>query len=182
MMRRPEYLVLLCAVALGSAGCASKHIVRAAPPSVSTPPPEITEPMPPPATPEPPPTVEEPPPDPTPSVPPMLPAKHPAPPRPRTPTPDAPAPKPPAPQISPELSPRDLAALKDNTTSNMTKAENNLQQAGGKPLSTAQKDLTEKISSFLAQAHEAILADDWIRAQSLAEKARLLSAELVKSF
>jgi hypothetical protein len=181
-MRKPEYLVLLCAIALGTAGCASKHIVRAAPPSVSTPPPDITEPMPPPATPEPPKTEEEPPPDPAPLVPPMLPAKHPAPPRPRTPTPDAPAPKPPAPQISPELSPKDLAAVKSNTTGNITQAEQNMQQAGGKQLNAAQKDLTEKISAFLAQAHEAILADDWVRAQNLAEKARVLSAELVKSF
>ena len=182
MMRKPEYLVFLCIVALGLAGCAGKRIVRAAPPSVSTPPPEITQPMPPPATPEPSITVEEPPPDPTPSVPPMVPAKHPAPPRPRPPAPDAPTPKPAAPQISPELSAKDLAAVKSNTTGNLTQAEQNLQQASGKTLNAAQKDLTEKIRAFLTQAHEAILADDWVRAQNLAEKARVLSAELVKSF
>ena len=182
-MRKPQYLVLLCAIALGTAGCASKNIVRAAPPSVSTPPPDITQPMPPPAAPpEPPATVEVPPPDPTPAVPPMLPAKHPAPPRPRPPVPDAPAPKPPAPQISPELSAKDLAAVQSNTTGNITQAEQNLQQAAGKQLNAAQQDLTEKISAFLAQAHQAILTDDWVRAQNLAEKARVLSAELVKSF
>ena len=62
------------------------------------------------------------------------------------------------------------------------KAEENLQKAGGRQLNAAQKDLTEKISGFLAQAHEAILADDWVRAQTLAEKARVLSVELVNSF
>lgn len=71
--------------------------------------------------------------------------------------------------------------MKGNTTSNITTAEQNLQQANGKQLNAAQKDLTGKITGFLAQAHEAILADDWVRAQSLAEKARVLSVELVKS-
>jgi hypothetical protein len=52
----------------------------------------------------------------------------------------------------------------------------------GKQLNAAQKDLADKISGFLAEAHGAILADDWVRAQNLAEKARVLSAELVKSF
>lgn len=60
-------------------------------------------------------------------------------------------------------------------------AEKNLQLATGKQLRAAQKDLVEKISGFLGQAHEAILADDWIRAQNLAEKALVLSTELVKS-
>ena len=181
-MTKPVYLALFCAAALGSAGCASKHIVRAAPASVSTPPPEITDPMPPPETPLPSKTAEEPPPESTSPVPPMVPAKHPAPPRPRAPQPDPPTPRPAPPQISPQLSPRDLAATKSNTTSNITTAEQNLQLANGKQLNAAQKDLTEKIGGFLAQAHEAILADDWVRAQNLAEKARVLSVELMKSF
>jgi hypothetical protein len=54
--------------------------------------------------------------------------------------------------------------------------------AVGKRLSAAQKDLTEKIRGFLAQAHDAIRAGDWVRALNLAEKARVLSDELVKSF
>ena len=78
--------------------------------------------------------------------------------------------------------PRDLEATKKNTTANITTAEQNLQLANGKQLSAAQKDLTEKIKGFLSQSHEAIMADDWVRAQNLAEKARVLSAELVKSF
>ena len=184
-MRKIELLALLCVIALGAAGCASKHIVRAAPPSVSTPPPEVTVPMPQPATPPPAETKTEPPPEAAPPVPPLAPAKRPAPPRPRPAQTEAAEPAPPkpaAPQISPQLSPRDLEATKDNTTSNITTAEKNLQLANGRQLNAAQKDLTEKISGFLAQAHEAIMADDWVRAQNLAEKARVLSAELVKSF
>ncbi len=63
----------------------------------------------------------------------------------------------------------------------MTAAEKNLQAAAGKQLNAAQKDLVEKINGFLGQAHEAIVAGDWVRAKNLAEKARVLSDELVKS-
>jgi outer membrane biosynthesis protein TonB len=183
-MRKRPLLTLLCACAVLAAGCASKHIVSAAPPSVNVPPPEETAPTPP----TPPPPVEttaEPPPEVTPTVPPLEPAKRPAPPRPRpAPTEAAePAqPKPAPPQISPQLSAKDLAATKSTTNANITTAEKNLQRASGRQLDDAQKDLTGKISGFLSQAHEAILADDWVRAQNLAEKARVLSAELVKSF
>ena len=186
MTRRFELLAPLCAILLGASGCANKHIVRAAPPSVSAPPPQEVTPMP---VPEAPPPVDnttaEPAPEvPTPELPPS-PAKKPVAPKPRpapTETAEPAPPKPAPPQISPALSPGDLQRAKDNTTTNITAAEQNLQAANGKQLSAAQKDLVEKISGFLSQAHEAIRADDWVRAQNLAEKARLLSAELVKSF
>jgi hypothetical protein len=183
-MRKIQLLALLCAVSTGLAGCASKHIVRAAPPSVSTPPPEDTAPMPPPETPPPVATTEEPAPEVPSSVPPPVPGKRPAAPRRPAPAETAdPSPaKPAPPQISPQLSARDLAATKKNTTDNITTAEKNLQMANGKQLSAAQKDLMEKIRGFLTQSNEAIKSDDWVRAQSLAEKARVLSAELVKSF
>jgi hypothetical protein len=185
MMRKPGFLVLLCAVALGAAGCASKHIVRAAPPSVSTPPPDITEPMPVPATPAPTNTEAEPPPAAPSAAPPLVPAKRPAPPRPRPSQADSGESAPPKtapPQISPQLSAQDLAATKSNTTKNMLTAEQNLQLANGKPLNAAQKDLADKIGGFLGEAHAAITVDDWVRAQNLAEKARVLSVELVKTF
>jgi len=114
---------------------------------------------------------------------PSLPAKRPAPrPRPVPETPDPTPPKPAPPQISPQLSAKDLAAAKSNTTSNIMLAEKNVQLANGRQLNAAQKDLIEKINGFLGQAHEAIGADDWVRAQNLADKARVLSNELVKSF
>jgi hypothetical protein len=181
-MRKIQLLALLGAISAGLAGCASKHIVRAAPPSVSTPPPDETSPMPSPETPPPVSTTEEPAPEvPSPAPPPAPGKRPPAPRRPPSEAADPTPAKPAAPQISPQLSARDLEATKRNTTSNITTAEQNLQLANGKQLSPAQKDLTEKIKGFLGQSHEAIMADDWVRAQNLAEKARVLSAELVKS-
>jgi type IV secretory pathway VirB10-like protein len=184
-MRKHQLFALLCAAALGMAGCATRRIVRAAPPSVSTPPPEETTPTltptaPPPAEPtmEPTPVTAPPIPLPGPAVPPAPPRPRPAPAETAEPAPPKPAP----PQISPQLSARDLQSAKINTTSNITTAEKNLHMADGKQLTAAQKDLTEKIRGFLAQAHEAILTDDWVRALNLAEKARVLSDELVKSF
>jgi len=186
-MQRRALFVLLFAAAFGAAGCSTKHIVRAAPPSVSAPPPEEAPPLPPPPMP---PAVEtkteEPPPEAAPPEEPApAPAKRPAPrPRPAQPeTADPVPPKPAPPQISPQLSAKDLAAAQNNTRSNIKTAEDNLQLASGKQpnLSAAQKDLVEKISGFLSQAHEAIIASDWVRAQNLAEKAGVLSNELVKS-
>ena len=183
-MRKYPLLALLCAATAGLAGCASKHIVRAAPPSVSVPPPDETSPMPPPTAPPPVTTTEEPAPEVPSPAPPPAPGKRPAAPRRPASTESAdPTPaKPAAPQISPQLSAKDLQITKTNTATNITTAEQNLQLANGKQLSAAQKDLTEKIKGFLSQSHEAIMADDWVRAQNLAEKARVLSAELVKSF
>jgi hypothetical protein len=183
-MRKIKLLALLCAASAVMAGCASKHIVRAAPPSVSTPPPGETSPMPQPAAPPPVTTTEEPAPEVPSPVPPPVPGKRPA--QPRRPAPaetaDPTPAKPAPPQISPQLSPKDLESTRKSTTANITTAEQNLQLANGRQLSAAQKDLMEKIKGFLSQAHEAIMADDWVRAQNLAEKARVLSAELVKSF
>ncbi len=180
-MRKIQLLAVLCAA--GLAGCASKHIVRAAPPSVSTPPPEEASPMPPPEAPPPVTTTEEPAPEVPSPAPPPAPAKRPAAPRRPAPaeTADPTPAKPAPPQLSPQLSARDLEATKKNTTDNITTAEKNLQLTNGKQLSAAQKDLAEKIKGFLDQSHEAIMANDWVRAQSLAEKARVLSTELAKS-
>jgi outer membrane biosynthesis protein TonB len=88
---------------------------------------------------------------------------------------------PPAPQISPQLSPGDQASFQRHTTDDISAAEKNLQQASGKQLSAAQRDLYEKIQSFLSQSRDASKAGDLARAQNLAQKARLLSVELVNS-
>jgi hypothetical protein len=185
-MRKTQLLALLCMLSAVLAGCATKKIVRATPPSVSTPPPQDASPMPSPETPPPVDTTEEPAPEVPSPAPPPSPGKRPAAPKRPGPTETEaaePAPaKPVPPQISPQLSASDLEATKRSTTRNITIAEQNLQVGNGKQLNAAQTDLTEKINGFLKQAHEAILADDWVRAQNLAEKARVLSAELVKSF
>jgi hypothetical protein len=88
---------------------------------------------------------------------------------------------PPAPQISPQLSPGDQANYERKTSDDTSAAEKNLQETNGKQLNAAQQDLVGKISSFLAQSREASKAGDWAQAQNLAQKARLLSDELVNS-
>src|ERR1700693_6383185 len=89
--------------------------------------------------------------------------------------------RPPAPLISPQLSANDQATYARKTDDDVSVAEGNLQRSADKRLSAAQRDLVEKIQSFLSQAHEASKAGDWARAQNLAQKARLLSVELVDS-
>lgn len=89
--------------------------------------------------------------------------------------------RPPAPQISPQLSPGDQATYQRKTGEDISVAEGNLQQTAGKQLNATQMDLTEKIRSFLAQSRDASKDGDWARAQNLAQKARLLSVELINS-
>ena len=88
----------------------------------------------------------------------------------------------PAPQISPQLSPGDQASYERKTSEDLAVAEKNLQSANGKQLNAAQRDMADKIRSFLADARDASKSADWARAQNLALKARLISAELVNSF
>jgi outer membrane biosynthesis protein TonB len=177
--------VVLLALVLASTGC-KKRTVQAAPPVVVTQPSTTPAETPPPPQPE---TKTEP--APSAPQPPMVPTTKPSSPRvtsrPATTTPapaPAPAPEPPkvaAPQMSPSLSPGELAEHKNKTNEAIATAEKNLQRAYGRTLNTTQKDLTEKIRGFLGQAREASRANDWIRARNLAEKAQVLSVELVNS-
>ena len=174
--------LLICLAAGGLTGC-RRTIVRAVPPSVAAAPPVEPEP-------QPPLDIETPlteissgppldllPPPPEVSPPPPAPAR----PRPSA-TAEAVKPKEPeAPQISPQLSAERLAGAQRSTTDDIRIAERNLQLANGKQLNASQKDLVEKVRGFLGQAHEAIRASDWIRASNLAQKAQVLSAELIKS-
>jgi outer membrane biosynthesis protein TonB len=102
-------------------------------------------------------------------------------PPPRTTPPKPEPPKPAPPQISPRLSPEEQAAAEQKTYEDIGTAERNLQAAYGKQLNAAQHDLVEKIRGFLGQAREAIRASDWVRARNLAQKAVVLSVELINS-
>jgi len=175
-------LLALSAIALFAAGC-QRNIVKAIPPSVSTPPPESG--APPTASTDAPTTT-------TPSsaqpAPPANPAPQPAPARHKQPAPASSEPetpagssRPAAPQMSPELTPQAQAAAEQRTNADIQEAQQNLKIAEGKQLSAAQHDLVEKVHDFLGQARQAIAAEDWVRASNLAEKARVLSDELVKS-
>ena len=182
-LRRNVLIAFLCLAAAGLGGC-RRNIVRAAPPSVTSPPDREPFPQP---------TVVTPPPAPAPAEPPDLASPaQPVPavadqPRPKPPVEaEAAAPKPePEPQpiqIAPQLSAKDQAAAVRTTTDDIRVAERNLQIAYGRQLNASQNDLVGKIAGFLAQAHEAIRTGDWVRAQNLAQKAQVLSAQLVKSF
>ena len=182
-LRRNLLVALLCLTAAGLSGC-RRNIVRAAPPSVASPP--ETEPFPQPTVVNPQPAVApaEPPDVKTPSQPVPAVAEQP---RPRPPVEaEAAAPKPepePEPlQIAPQLSAKDQAAAVRTTTDDIRVAERNLQLAYGRQMNASQNDLVAKIAGFLAQAHEAIRTGDWVRAQNLAQKAQVLSVELIKSF
>jgi hypothetical protein len=153
----------------------SKPITNVAPDTDALPPVEAVAPPPTPAT-----TTAAPlPVEPTHTKPPPPPHRQPA-----ESSSDAPAEQPartPPPQISPQLSPGDQATMRRSTDVDAGVAQNNLKRANGKVLNAAQSDLVEKIRSFLAQSEDAGKAGDWSRAQTLAQKARLLSVELVDS-
>src|SRR5713226_9005054 len=162
--RQIVILALLFTMALGVSGC-KKRTVHAAPPAVAPAPP--AQPVPTPSTPP------ETPPVPAPAPPPV----KPSPAKLRPPDPPKPAP----PQISPRLSPQEQAAAERHTNEDINVAERNLQVAYGKQLNASQHDLVEKIRGFLGQAREAMRAADWVRARNLAQKAQVLSVELVNS-
>ena len=169
--RHIAMIVLLASLALGVSGC-KRGTARATPPVVDTTPPE--------ASPEPlvapPEKKPESPFEPTPNPPALV--VPPAKPAPAKPTP---APRPALPQISPRLSPAEEAEAKRRTGQDINAAERNLQSVYGKQLNASQHDLVEKILGFLGQAREAIRASDWARASNLAQKARVLSIELINS-
>jgi hypothetical protein len=86
-----------------------------------------------------------------------------------------------APQIAPQISPNDQSIYARKTADDIAAATRNLEQTNGKHLSAAQQDLADKIRSFVLQSQDAIKGGDWDRAQNLAQKARLLSTELLNS-
>jgi len=88
---------------------------------------------------------------------------------------------PPAPQISPSLSPAVQQNYERQTNDDLSVAERNLQQAMRRQLNARQQDMLENVRSFLEQSRDASKGGDWVRAQNLAQKARVLSVELVNS-
>jgi len=191
------YLALLAfALSFVTAGCEGKNVRASVPasapapataqadrPMTMAPDTDATPPLG--AAVTPPPSIPAPP-TPSPSV--AIPATTPAPP-PRRPSegqsPDqgdvGSAARMPALQITPELSPGDQASYERKTADDLAVAEKNLGQASGKQLSAAQQDLVAKITSFASQSRDASKSGDWARAQNLAQKARLLSVELLNS-
>lgn len=91
--------------------------------------------------------------------------------------------KPPdAPLLSPQLSPEDQARAQGDVNAGLQTARQNLNSVSGRRMNTTQQDIADKVRSFMEQTRDAITAGDWNRARNLAEKARVLSIELVHSF
>jgi hypothetical protein len=89
--------------------------------------------------------------------------------------------RPAPPQISPQISQADQAVYERRTNDSINEAEKNLKQAGAHQLSSSQQEMVEKIQGFIGQAREALQSSDYPRAQNLAQKAQLLSVELVNT-
>ncbi len=190
---RMPALIFVCAVALSAAGCAHEHISATVPVAAAplAPAPQSVRPMTiAPDTDATPPVeaASTPPAIPSAAAPPapvmIAPTKPPAPRRPPEEHPveaDTQLAEHPAPQISPQISPTQQSQYARKTNEDIAAAEHNLQQTNGKSLSAAQQDLADKIRSFLAQSRDASKGGDWDRAQNLAQKARLLSDELLNS-
>lgn len=87
-----------------------------------------------------------------------------------------------APQISPQLSPEEKSRAQASTDADIKAAQQGLDTAAHHTLNPTQQDMVDKISGFLTQAREAIGVADWLRAKNLAQKAHVLSNELVRSF
>ncbi|MGA8144103.1 MAG: hypothetical protein WB987_09475 [Candidatus Acidiferrales bacterium] len=182
-----------CGFPLLATGCGQKKVQAAAPVSsapasaaIETPPPSTIAPD---TTARPPVASQTPPPDiPVSSTapPPIIaPATKPAP-KPQKPVPEPAAvaedhARPAAPQISPQLSDNDKSNYRRGTAEDIGVAKGNLEQTNGKRLNAQQTDLVDKIRSFLEQSNSAAKDGDLARAKNLAQKARLLSVELVNS-
>lgn len=72
-------------------------------------------------------------------------------------------------------------AMQQRSTEQLTAAtEENLKQIAGRQLTAAQQDMVAQIKQFMDQSKSAISAGDPERGRNLAEKAHLLSEELLK--
>ena len=72
-------------------------------------------------------------------------------------------------------------ASQQRSTAHLTAAtEENLKQLAGHPLSANQQDMVNQINQFMDQSKAAVAAGDSARGHNLAQKAHLLSEELVK--
>lgn len=103
---------------------------------------------------------------------PPAPAHAPAPPRAR------PAPLPP---LQPQLSEAEERRLRAQATRQITDAERAAQAVKADGLEPAQRETLASIQSFIRQAHQALAARDYERADTLARKAEAIAKDLPQS-
>ncbi len=83
-------------------------------------------------------------------------------------------------QISPSMPQQQADTQQQKTNSLLSTAEENLKSISGNQLTDSQEEMVKQIRMFVEQAKTAQSAGDVERANNLAIKAQLLSAELVK--
>jgi hypothetical protein len=192
-VRTKGLMVAVVFIAAGVVGCAQlKSVFSPAPPQI---PPDKKEAIPPsPSKPTPPPVAAPtaPAPTPPPVAAPTAPAPTPppaAPPVSKTPAPAPPVTKeqvpppasPPPAVLSPQVGRADEDRLKRESSGRIQKAEEIIKQIDQNRLNKDQKDTFSTIQSFLANAKEAITAQDFLRASNLADKAQVLAEELFRA-
>jgi hypothetical protein len=87
----------------------------------------------------------------------------------------------PAPKIAPDLSPSDQAAKQKQIEDDSAVANRNLQLVKNRQLNPQLQDIADKVREFLSQSNDAGKTGDWVSAQSLAHRARVLSESLVQN-
>jgi hypothetical protein len=108
------------------------------------------------------------------------PPARPSPPAPSSP-PAAPKEKAPAAVLSPQVGAQDAERLKRESGARIEETEQLLQQIDQNRLTKNQQDTYTTIQSFLADARQALAAQDYLRASNLADKAHALAEEMSRS-
>src|SRR5579885_3574463 len=86
----------------------------------------------------------------------------------------------PSPQIAPAVTPDQASQQRDITSQLLIATDANLNRVTGRQLSQADRDTVDQIHTYMRQAKAASASGDTSRAQTLAQKARLLSEELAR--
>jgi hypothetical protein len=99
-----------------------------------------------------------------------------------------PAPKPPPPKkespprvLSPQVDRTEEDQLRQDATTKIQKVEQMVRQVNPERFSREHAETFSTVRSFLAGAKQAVAARDFLRASNLAEKARVLADELIRS-
>ncbi|SRR5581483_1091335 len=85
-----------------------------------------------------------------------------------------------SPQIAPAVTPDQASQQRDITSQLLIATDANLNRVTGRQLSQADRDTVDQIHTYMRQAKAASASGDTSRAQTLAQKARLLSEELAR--
>jgi hypothetical protein len=86
----------------------------------------------------------------------------------------------PAAQISPGLTPAEAVRERQNVERLLGAADDQLQMLSGRPLDEKRQETVVQVRNYLVQARSALKEGDLRRANTLAQKAHLLSDDLVK--